>query len=129
VPHASAPRLAHNSAWIVFLQRPNCAVETLQFRLFAISTSTVWNCFATPKKKSCSERRTGTRWRRYLARTAPKRGCAVQKGKRLSRRGRADGMERPPVRKELPMEFSASVTAVMAIVSFGFLAAILLGMI
>jgi hypothetical protein len=40
VPHASAPRLAHNSAWIVFLQRPNCAVETLQF-LFAISTSTV----------------------------------------------------------------------------------------
>jgi len=25
----------------VFLQRPNCAVETLQFRLFAISTSTV----------------------------------------------------------------------------------------
>jgi len=53
----------------------------------------------------------------------------VQKGKRLSRRGRTDGMERPPVRKELPMEFTASVTAVMAIVSFGFLAAILLGMI
>jgi hypothetical protein len=58
-----------------------------------------------------------------------KRGCAVQKGKRLSRRGRTDGMERPLVRKELPMEFTASVTAVMAIVSFGFLAAILLGMI
>jgi len=38
-------------------------------------------------------------------------------------------MERPPVRKELRMEFTASVTAVMAIVSFGFLAAILLGMI
>jgi hypothetical protein len=57
----------------------------------------------------------------------------VQKGKRLSRRGRTDGMERPLVRKELPMEFTTSVTAVMtavmAIVSFGFLAAILLGMI
>jgi len=38
-------------------------------------------------------------------------------------------MERPPVRKELPMEFTASVTAIMVIVSFGFLAAILLGMI
>jgi hypothetical protein len=35
----------------------------------------------------------------------------------------------PPFRKELPMEFTASVTAVMAIVSFGFLAAIILGMI
>ena len=35
----------------------------------------------------------------------------------------------PPIRKELPMEFTASVTAVMAIVSFGFLAAMLLGMI
>jgi hypothetical protein len=35
----------------------------------------------------------------------------------------------PPIRKELPMEFTASVTALMAIVSFGFLAAILLGMI
>lgn len=43
--------------------------------------------------------------------------------------GYADGMQCPPIRKELPMEFTASVTAVMAIVSFGFLAAILLGMI
>ena len=51
------------------------------------------------------------------------------KGETSFKEGRADGMERPPVRKELPMEFTASVTAVMAIVSFGFLAAILLGMI
>jgi hypothetical protein len=43
--------------------------------------------------------------------------------------GYTDGMQCPPIRKELPMEFTASVTAVMAIVSFGFLAAILLGMI
>jgi len=35
----------------------------------------------------------------------------------------------PPIGKELPMEFTASVTAIMAIVSFGFLAAIILGMI
>lgn len=40
-----------------------------------------------------------------------------------------EGAMPPPIRKELPMEFTASVTAVMAIVSFGFLAAILLGMI
>lgn len=31
--------------------------------------------------------------------------------------------------KELPMELTASITAIMAIVSFGFLAAIILGMI
>jgi hypothetical protein len=32
-------------------------------------------------------------------------------------------------RKELPMELSATVTAIMAIVSFGFLSAVILGMI
>lgn len=35
----------------------------------------------------------------------------------------------PPIGKELPMEFTASVTAIMAIMSFGFLAAVILGMI
>jgi hypothetical protein len=34
-----------------------------------------------------------------------------------------------PIGKELPMEFTASVTAIMAIMSFGFLAAVILGMI
>jgi hypothetical protein len=54
----------------------------------------------------------------------------VQKGKRLGDEGGAVPTVRvPPIRKELPMEFTASVTALMAIVSFGFLAAILLGMI
>jgi hypothetical protein len=34
-----------------------------------------------------------------------------------------------PIGKELPMEITATVTAVMAIISFGFLAAVILGMI
>ena len=35
----------------------------------------------------------------------------------------------PPIGKELPMEITATVTAIMAIMSFGFLAAVILGMI
>jgi hypothetical protein len=35
----------------------------------------------------------------------------------------------PPIGKELPMELSATVTAIMALISFGFLAAVILGMI
>lgn len=35
----------------------------------------------------------------------------------------------PPIGKELPMELTATVTAIMAIMSFGFLAAVILGMI
>jgi hypothetical protein len=42
-------------------------------------------------------------------------------------RSRAQGV--PPIGKELPMELTASVTAIMAIMSFGFLAAVILGMI
>jgi hypothetical protein len=34
-----------------------------------------------------------------------------------------------PIGKELPMEITASITAIMAIMSFSFLAAIILGMI
>ena len=35
----------------------------------------------------------------------------------------------PPIGKELPMEITATATAIMAIMSFGFLAAGILGMI
>jgi hypothetical protein len=35
----------------------------------------------------------------------------------------------PPLGKELPMELTGTVTAIMAIMSFGFLAAVILGMI
>ena len=35
----------------------------------------------------------------------------------------------PPIGKELPMELTATVTAILAIMSFGFLAAVILGMI
>ena len=35
----------------------------------------------------------------------------------------------PPIGKELPMEMTATVTALMAMISFGFLAALILGMI
>ena len=60
--------------------------------------------------------------------------CAVQQGNvlamtegplTLSRR--LEGTS--PIGKELPMELTATVTAIMAIMSFGFLAAVILGMI
>jgi hypothetical protein len=35
----------------------------------------------------------------------------------------------PPIGKELPMELTATITGIMAIISFGFLAAVILGMI
>jgi len=35
----------------------------------------------------------------------------------------------PPLGKEFPMELTATVTAIMAVMSFGFLAAVILGMI
>jgi hypothetical protein len=38
-------------------------------------------------------------------------------------------MGTPPIGKELPMDMSATLTAVMAICSFGFIAAVILGMI
>jgi hypothetical protein len=60
--------------------------------------------------------------------------CAVQQGKLLAMierpltlSGRLKGTS--PIGKELPMELTATVTAIMAIMSFGFLAAVILGMI
>ena len=41
--------------------------------------------------------------------------------------GRLEGT--PPIGKELPMELTTTVTAIMAIMSFGFLAAVILGVI
>ena len=38
-------------------------------------------------------------------------------------------MDSPPIGEELPMELTATITAIMAIMSFGFLAAVILGMI
>ncbi len=35
----------------------------------------------------------------------------------------------PPIGKELPMELTATLTAILAIMSFGFVAAVILGMI
>jgi hypothetical protein len=35
----------------------------------------------------------------------------------------------PPIGKELPMDLTATLTAIMAIISFGFVAAVILGMI
>ncbi|MGD9501042.1 MAG: hypothetical protein AB7V40_00975 [Methyloceanibacter sp.] len=35
----------------------------------------------------------------------------------------------PPIGKELPMDTAATLTAVLAIISFGFIAAVILGMI
>jgi hypothetical protein len=38
-------------------------------------------------------------------------------------------MGTPPIGKELPMDLTATFTTVMAIISFGFIAAVILGMI
>ena len=38
-------------------------------------------------------------------------------------------MDSPPIGEELPMELTATITAIMAIMSFGFLTAVILGMI
>jgi hypothetical protein len=38
-------------------------------------------------------------------------------------------MGTPPIGKELPMDLTATLTTVMAIISFGFIAAVILGMI
>jgi hypothetical protein len=52
-------------------------------------------------------------------------------GKRLGDTGAATYTRRegtPPIGKELPMDLTATLTAVMAIISFGFVAAVILGM-
>jgi hypothetical protein len=72
---------------------------------------------------------------RLLAQVVAGQGyCAVQHGNVLAMTnrpftldGRLEGT--PPIGKELPMELTATVTAIMAIMSFGFLAAVILGMI
>jgi hypothetical protein len=60
--------------------------------------------------------------------------CAVQQGNVLAMNEAPFTLGRrlegaPPIGKELPMELTATVTAIMAIMSFGFLAAVILGMI
>jgi hypothetical protein len=71
---------------------------------------------------------------RLLAYVAAQRSCAVQKGTVLAIHEGARTVARrddstPPIGKELPMELTATMTAIMAIISFGFLAAVILGMI
>lgn len=46
-----------------------------------------------------------------------------------ARRLDASAKPLPPFGKELPMEITQAVTAILAIVSFGFLAAVVLGMV
>jgi hypothetical protein len=74
--------------------------------------------------------------RRLIARDVAGQGdCAVQQGYVLAMRAqpltlsgrRLEGT--PPIGEELPMDLTATLTAVMAIMSFGFLAAVILGMI
>ncbi|HSB59717.1 MAG TPA: hypothetical protein VLD66_08965, partial [Methyloceanibacter sp.] len=71
---------------------------------------------------------------RLLAYVAAQGVCAVQKGNVLAinegaRTVACRDESVPPIGKELPMELTATMTAIMAIVSFGFLAAVILGMI
>ena len=71
---------------------------------------------------------------RLVACVAAQGVCAVQKGNvlALNEGARTVGCRDesvPPIGKELPMELTATMTAIMAIISFGFLAAVILGMI
>jgi hypothetical protein len=72
--------------------------------------------------------------RRVDWRTVAAQGfCALQQGIVLAMTNRPLTLDRrlegtPPLGKELPMELTATVTAIMAIMSFGFLAAVILGM-
>jgi hypothetical protein len=73
--------------------------------------------------------------RRVDQRTVAAQGyCAMQQGNVLAMADQPFTFSRrlegtPPIGKELPMELTATVTAIMAIMSFGFLAALILGMI
>jgi hypothetical protein len=59
--------------------------------------------------------------------------CSAKRKRLGDQRGRPytekTGEDSPPIGEELPMELTATITAIMAIMSFGFLAAVILGMI
>jgi hypothetical protein len=70
----------------------------------------------------------------FIGLAAARRSCAVQKGNVLAiNEGARTVAHRdestPPIGKELPVELTATMTAIMAIISFGFVAAVILGMI
>jgi hypothetical protein len=127
--------------------RPNCAAPTHGFsgRNEPLPAATI-SVFTTPTIGVCNCLAGGEKWLsggcepnparpRLLARVVARQGyCAVQQGNALAMTerpltldGRLEGT--PPIGKELPMELTATVTAIMAIMSFGFLAAVILGMI
>jgi hypothetical protein len=59
--------------------------------------------------------------------------CSAKRKRLGDQRGRPytekTWRDSPPIGEELPMELTATITAIMAIMSFGFLAAVILGMI
>jgi hypothetical protein len=89
--------------------------------------------FRGSEKKSSGGREPDPVRARLLARTAGTKKLCSAKRKRLGDERGARTLKgagsTPPIGKELPMEFTASVTAILAIMSFGFLAAVILGMI
>jgi hypothetical protein len=101
---------------------------------FTILAGSVCNCFAPPGQWPpwCCE--TKQAWAAFIGlRCGAKELCsakrtvlAIHEGARTVAR-RDDST--PPIGKELPMELTATMTAIMAIISFGFLAAVILGMI
>jgi hypothetical protein len=102
--------------------------------LFTILAGSVCNCFAAPGQWRFDAVKPNRRRPRLLAYVAAQGVCAVQKGNVLAinegaRTVACRDESVPPIGKELPMELTATMTAIMAIVSFGFLAAVILGMI
>jgi hypothetical protein len=112
--------------------RQNAGASTIL--LFTILAGSVCNCFAAPGQWRFDAVKPNRRRPRLLAYVAAQGVCAVQKGNVLAinegaRTVACRDESVPPIGKELPMELTATMTAIMAIVSFGFLAAVILGMI
>jgi hypothetical protein len=98
--------------------------------LFTILFGTVCNSFAAPKKNHLGTRSragafTGSHCGHKKLCSAKRKRLGDERGARTLKGAGST----PPIGKELPMEFTASVTAILTIMSFGFLAAVILGMI
>jgi hypothetical protein len=101
---------------------------------FTIPAGSVCNCFAAPDNGPFGAVKPKSREPRFSACAAVCTSCAVQKGNVLAiNEGARTAAHRdesnPPIGKELPVELTATMTAIMAIISFGFVAAVILGMI
>jgi hypothetical protein len=101
---------------------------------FTIPAGSVCNCFAAPGEWAvwCCETKEARAAFSGL-RCGAKKLCSAKRKRLGHQRGARIVAHRdestPPIGKELPVELTATMTAIMAIISFGFVAAVILGMI